>query len=165
MTDAQDASNEADPGPDYDPENDVDPTTQVPPAIPDEAQGTTIPSSDDYADEDEVLPDVTINLYINDGPGDVTATPAISQAILTDIYGNPITQSNVIDYTTTLTDSLYTDLITNGTETDGKGLFGKFIWFKISRNYKQTKEKKRTEGFLLDGYVHVNQHRSLSKKR
>ena len=163
MAEEQEASNEGDSIPEYEEAGEIEHSTQIPPAIPDEAQGTTTTSLDDYPDEDENLPDVTINLYINDGPGDVTAPADMSQAILTDIYGNSVTQSAVIDYTTTLTDSVYTELITNGTETGGKGLFGKFIWFKISCNYKQTKEE-RTNRRLFTRCLRACESTSKSKQ-
>ncbi|CAF1662094.1 unnamed protein product [Adineta ricciae] len=131
MADEQDASNEGDPVPDYGSADDADSAAQASTAIPDEAQEATTPISNDYADEDEDLPDVTINLYINDGPGDVTVPADISQAILTDIYGNPVTQSPAIDFTTSIADIFNTEMITNETATGGKGLFGVWTWNKI----------------------------------
>jgi hypothetical protein len=140
MATDQDASNdlgEDDGVIDYDSPNTDDinglPTTTPPAIIEDPAN----PPGEDYADDEE-LPDVTVNLVINDDlPGGATLPSDLVDAGLTDIYGNPITSKpwtdSIDDYTKAITQGITDELITNGTDTaSGKGFWGKFFKTKIS---------------------------------
>ncbi|UJR24586.1 hypothetical protein I4U23_005961 [Adineta vaga] len=135
MADDQEAASEEENVPDYGTDDILETTTQ-PPAIVDEVQLTTTATLDDFADDEEDLPDVTVNLFINDdGTGDVTVPSDIVQLGLTDIYGNPITSTSwvdtVHDYTAAITQGVSDELNGNGTSIGGKGWFGPWTWNKI----------------------------------
>lgn len=82
----------------------------------------------DYDDEGP-LPDVTVNLYINELP-DAAVTDAVNY--LTDDYGNPVGgwSKAVQDYTTTIAQDLVDGLEGNGTTTGKQGWLGSWSWSK-----------------------------------
>jgi hypothetical protein len=125
MADDQDTYAEEDNAPAY-----FDSSTVVGPLVDDTVTvSTAVP--EDYVDDDS-LPDVMVNLIINDLPGDSNTLPAdLVNAGVTDWYGNSITPPTTLidsinDYASTVTQELYTEMIGNETNIGSKGWFGKF---------------------------------------
>ena len=107
---------------------DIAGTTAVPqPQPPPIAEGENN-FVEDYPEDDEPLPDVTVNLIINDQPDGVTGD--IATAYITDEFGNVITttptwREGVDGYIATISQGIQDELTGNQTTVGGKGFFGK----------------------------------------
>ena len=137
MADEQETSNEEGEVPDYDADETETTTTFLTTTTPVpviEEEATTTSVIEDYADE-EPLPDVTVNLYINELPEGVVLPTDLVNVGMTDMYGRAITPSTtpwsdlVTDYTSSITQGVYTEL--NGTDIGGKRWLGKLSTQKI----------------------------------
>ncbi len=108
--------------------NDIIGTTTPPAQIIDDGGNSVV--DDDV--EDEPLPDVTVNLYINDEADGLVIPNDLVNAGLTDEYGNLITPTtpslsdSINDYTASISQGVYDELTTNGTNIGGKQWWGKF---------------------------------------
>jgi len=151
MADDQDAQNEGAEGedldgaelPDYDAsvtipiatttapiENEtVNPESVVNPENP------VIPVDGDYPDES--AEDYVVKLYVNADPPGSTISPDLVNAAITDIYGNKIPTTTLIDsingYTSAITQEVLDELNGNGTgiSRGGKGWWGSWSTLKI----------------------------------
>ena len=134
MADDKASSNEVedDAGDDLEPADDAnyDDVSATTTATIGQESSTTI---EDYADDDEPIPDYIVNLNVNEAPADSTFSSDLVNAVITDTNGNPIAgrTSTLIDSINGYTTALYDELNGNGTAiTDG----GKRWWGKFSES-------------------------------
>ena len=119
--------------------DDVEPTEDT---NYDDVQGATTTDSivqesstavEDYADDDEPIPDYIVNMNVNEAPADSTFPSDLVNAVITDTNGNPIAgrTSTLIDSINGYTTALYDELNGNGTAITGGG---KRWWGKFSKS-------------------------------